>query len=338
MNQRNNNPNQTDRRLLTVSDKDIFVTVQKALLVGIILKNQTRADREESLKELTSLVKTAGSNPTIVQTKRVDRIDPKTFIGKGSINDLEVLSKANDIDVVIFDCELNPNQQKELREIFQCDVVDRTGLILDIFALHAQSKEANLQVELAMSVYLKPRLAGLGKTLNQQGGGIGTRGPGEAKLETDSRLIDNRINKLRKEVMDTLEDLSSYNQVTTNSNDVEDSLFKIDKDKKVDLKSGIFNRFKSEKQETKEIPQPELFRYENIEDSQNLEELEANTQKEIFETALDERPYIEDSKQLGFYLTRNVKTFLGLIFITVLITRGFRLFLDSIKMIIDNLL
>ena len=192
MNQRNNNPNQTDRRLLTVSDKDIFVTVQKALLVGIILKNQTRADREESLKELTNLVKTAGSNPKIIQTKRIDRIDPKTFIGKGSINELEELSKANDIDVVVFDCELSPNQQKELRAIFQCDVVDRTGLILDIFALHAQSKEANLQVELAMSVYLKPRLAGLGKTLNQQGGGIGTRGPGEAKLETDSRLIDNR--------------------------------------------------------------------------------------------------------------------------------------------------
>lgn len=102
--------------------------------------------------------------------------------------------------MVVFDCELSPNQQKELRAIFQCDVVDRTGLILDIFALHAQSKEANLQVELAMSVYLKPRLAGLGKTLNQQGGGIGTRGPGEAKLETDSRLIDNRINKLRKEL------------------------------------------------------------------------------------------------------------------------------------------
>jgi len=155
---------------------------------------------------------------------------------------------------------------------------------------------------------------------------------------TDKKVIIALEGLLGKEVMDTLEDLSSYNQVTTNSNDVEDSLFKIDKDKKVDLKSGIFNRFKSEKQETKEIPQPELFRYENIEDSQNLAELEANTQKEIFETALDERPYIEDSKQLGFYLTRNVKTFLGLIFITVLITRGFRLFLDSIKMIIDNLL
>jgi len=195
-----NNPNQVDRRLLTVSDRDIFVTVQRALLVGIILKNETRADKEESLKELTNLVKTAGSTPYIVQTKRVDKIDPKTFIGKGSIKELEDISKSNDIDVVIFDCELTPNQQKELRAIFQCDVVDRTGLILDIFSLHAQSKEASLQVELAMSVYLKPRLAGLGKTLNQQGGGIGTRGPGETKLETDSRLIDNRINKLKKEL------------------------------------------------------------------------------------------------------------------------------------------
>ena len=199
MNQRNN-PNQTDRRLLTVSDRDIFVTVQNALLVGIILSNETRADKEESLKELTSLVKTAGSDPLIIQTKRVDKINPKTFIGKGSIIELEEISKSNDIDVVIFDCELTPNQQKELRAIFQCDVVDRTGLILDIFALHAQSKESSLQVELAMSVYLKPRLAGLGSTLNQQGGGSGTRGPGETKLETDSRLIDNRINKLRREL------------------------------------------------------------------------------------------------------------------------------------------
>jgi len=199
LNQRNN-PNQSDRRLLTVSDRDIFVTTQKALLIGIILKNEIRADKEESLKELINLVKTAGSNPTIIQTKRVERVDPKTYIGKGSIAELVDISDANDIDVVIFDCELTPNQQKELRALFKCDVVDRTGLILDIFALHAQSKEASLQVELAMSVYLKPRLAGLGKTLNQQGGGIGTRGPGETKLETDSRLIDNRINKLKKEL------------------------------------------------------------------------------------------------------------------------------------------
>ena len=199
MNQRNN-PNQSDRRLLTVSDRDIFVTIQKALLIGIVLKNEIRADKEESLKELVNLVKTAGSSPTIIQTKRVEKIDPKTFIGKGSIKELVDISDANDIDVVLFDCELTPNQQKELRTLFKCDVVDRTGLILDIFALHAQSKEASLQVELALSIYLKPRLAGLGKTLNQQGGGIGTRGPGETKLETDNRLIDNRINKLKREI------------------------------------------------------------------------------------------------------------------------------------------
>jgi len=199
LNQRNN-PNQSDRRLLTVSDRDIFVTTQKALLIGIVLKNEIRADKEESLKELVNLVKTAGSSPTIIQTKRVEKIDPKTFIGKGSIKELVDISDANDIDVVLFDCELTPNQQKELRALFKCDVVDRTGLILDIFALHAQSKEASLQVELALSIYLKPRLAGLGKTLNQQGGGIGTRGPGETKLETDNRLIDNRINKLKREI------------------------------------------------------------------------------------------------------------------------------------------
>ena len=199
MNQRNN-PNQSDRRLLTVSDRDIFVATQKALLIGIVLKNEIRADKEESLKELVNLVKTAGSSPTIIQTKRVEKIDPKTFIGKGSIKELVDISDANDIDVVLFDCELTPNQQKELRALFKCDVVDRTGLILDIFALHAQSKEASLQVELALSIYLKPRLAGLGKTLNQQGGGIGIRGPGETKLETDNRLIDNRINKLKREI------------------------------------------------------------------------------------------------------------------------------------------
>ena len=199
MNQRNN-PNESDRRLLTVSDRDIFVTTQKALLIGIVLKNEIRADKEESLKELVNLVKTAGSSPAIIQTKRVEKIDPKTFIGKGSIKELVDISDANDIDVVLFDCELTPNQQKELRTLFKCDVVDRTGLILDIFALHAQSKEASLQVELALSIYLKPRLAGLGKTLNQQGGGIGTRGPGETKLETDNRLIDNRINKLKREI------------------------------------------------------------------------------------------------------------------------------------------
>ncbi len=191
---------QSEKRLLTVSDRDIFVQTQKALLIGTITGKQTRADREDSLKEIKSLVSTAGSDPFIHQLRRVDSIDPKTFIGKGSCIELVDLSKANDIDVVIFDCELSPGQQRNLRNLFECDVVDRTGLILDIFALHANSKEASIQVELAMSIYLKPRLAGLGRSLNQQGGGIGTRGPGEAKLESDIRLIDKRINKLKKAI------------------------------------------------------------------------------------------------------------------------------------------
>ena len=106
----------------------------------------------------------------------------------------------------------------------------------------------------------------------------------------------------------------------------------------LELKSGIFNRFKSEKQETKDIPQPELFTYENIQDTEDISDFEADAQKETFETALDEKPYIEDSKQFSFYLTRNMKTFFTLLAISVLIVRGFRLFLDSMKIIIDNLL
>ena len=155
---------------------------------------------------------------------------------------------------------------------------------------------------------------------------------------TDKKVIVALEGLLGEEVMDTLEDLSSYDQVTTNSTNVEDSLFNIDRDKKVELKSGIFNRFKSEKQETKDIPQPELFTYENIQDTEDISDFEADAQKETFETALDEKPYIEDLKQFSFYLTRNMKTFFTLLAISVLIVRGFRLFLDSMKIIIDNLL
>ena len=197
---RDNKQNQSSKRLLTVSDRDIFVDVQKALLVGLITAKQIRADREDSLKEIKSLVSTAGSNPVIQQMRRVEKIDPKTFIGKGACSELVDMSKANDIDVVIFDCELSPGQQRNLRSLFECDVVDRTGLILDIFALHANSREARVQVELALAKYLKPRLAGIGRSLNQQGGGIGTRGPGEAKLETDLRLIEKQITRLQKSI------------------------------------------------------------------------------------------------------------------------------------------
>jgi len=138
--------------------------------------------------------------------------------------------------------------------------------------------------------------------------------------------------------MDTLEHLSINDQRSINPENIEDSLFTIDRDKNVELKSGIFNKFKSEKQKNKDVPQPELFTYENISDTQDLEDFDMQNQISNFETALDEKPYIADSKQLGFYLSRNIKTSLSLLFILILITRGFQLFLDSIKIIIENLL
>ena len=200
MNQRNN-PNESDRRLLTVSDRDIFVTTQKALLIGIVLKNETRADKEESLKELVNLVKTAGSSPTIIQTKRVDKIDPKTFIGKGSIKELVDISDVNDIDVVLFDCELTPNQQKELRTLFKCDVVDRTGLILEIFGARANTHEGRLQVELASLSFQRSRLVRSWTHLERQRGGAGfLGGPGERQIELDRRQIDSKIKYIKLEL------------------------------------------------------------------------------------------------------------------------------------------
>lgn len=155
---------------------------------------------------------------------------------------------------------------------------------------------------------------------------------------TDKKIIIALEGLLGKEVMETLEDLTSYEQRSPSSENIEDSLFTVDRDKKVELKSGFFNRFKSDKEQSKEIVQPELFTYENITDTQDLEDFDIQNQRDNLETALDEQPYIGDSKQLGFYFSRNAKTALSLVFITILISRGFQLFLDSIKIIIDNLL
>ena len=155
---------------------------------------------------------------------------------------------------------------------------------------------------------------------------------------TDKKVIIALEGLLGKEVMETLEDLTNYEQRSINSENIEDSLFTVDRDKKVELKSGFFNRFKSDKEKPKEVIQPELFTYENITDTQDLEDFDMQNQRNNLETALDEQPYIGDSKQLGFYFSRNIKTALSLIFITILVSRGFQLFLDSIKIIIDNLL
>ena len=190
------------RRRLTATVTDVEVAVQRAFLIGVRLPGDDPTLEERSLEELALLTETAGSDPVDAELVKRDRIDPATFIGSGKARELAGLTSALDIDVVVFDHSLSPAQQRNLSEIFGCDVVDREALILDIFAQHASSKVGALQVELALLRYHLPRLRGKGKSLSQQAGGIGTRGPGETKLETDRRRILSRISMLKAELKD----------------------------------------------------------------------------------------------------------------------------------------
>ena len=188
------------RRRLTATVTDLEVAVQKAFLVGVQLPGMTTEEEERSLDELTLLTDTAGSDPVDQELVKRNTIDPATFIGSGKAEELNTLTRALDIDVVVFDQALSPAQQRNLQAIFGCDVVDREAVILDIFAQHATSKVGSIQVELALLRYHLPRLRGKGRALSQQGGGIGTRGPGETKLETDRRRILARISKLERQL------------------------------------------------------------------------------------------------------------------------------------------
>jgi len=191
------------RRRLTATITDLEVAIQRAFLIGVRLPGMRGDEAERSLDELTLLTDTAGSDPVDRELVRRQTIDAGTFIGSGKADELAGLTQALDIDVVVFDNALTPAQQRNLMGVFGCDVVDREALILDIFAQHAHSKEGALQVELALLRYHLPRLRGKGKALSQQAGGIGTRGPGETKLETDRRRILSRISKLERELVDT---------------------------------------------------------------------------------------------------------------------------------------
>ena len=188
------------RRRLTATVTDLDVAVQRAFLIGVTLPGMTTIEEERSLDELSLLTDTAGSEPIDQELVKRERIDPATYIGSGKAEELAGLTNALDIDVVVFDHALSPAQQRNLQATFHCDVVDREALILDIFAQHASSKVGSLQVELALLRYNLPRLRGKGKSLSQQGAGIGTRGPGETKLETDRRRILQRISKLEREL------------------------------------------------------------------------------------------------------------------------------------------
>lgn len=191
------------QRRLTATVTDLDVAVQRAFLVGVEIPGINSADATRSLEELKLLTDTAGSEPVDQELVRRHRVDAATYIGSGKVDELASLSRALDIDVVVFDNPLSPAQQRNLQAVFGCDVVDREALILDIFAQHATTKVGSLQVELALLRYNLPRLRGKGKALSQQGAGIGTRGPGETKLETDRRRILQRISKLERELKET---------------------------------------------------------------------------------------------------------------------------------------
>ena len=190
------------RQRLTASVTDLDVVQQRALLVGLIRSKGEVAQGEASLDELALLTETAGSEPVESVLVRRERPTAATFIGSGKLQELVSISNAEDIDVVVFDNDLSPAQQRNLQQAFQCDVVDRVALILDIFAQHAHTKEGMLQVELAQLRYRLPRLRGKGIELSRLGAGIGTRGPGETKLETDRRRILDRIRKIESLLKD----------------------------------------------------------------------------------------------------------------------------------------
>jgi len=190
------------RRRLTATVTDLEVTRQKALLVGVVTKDDTVEAGEASLLELERLTDTAGSDPVHSVLVRRDAPDSALFIGKGKATEIAADVAALDIDVIVFDNELSPAQQRNLNQRFHVDVVDRTALILDIFAQHATSREGMLQVELAQHRYRLPRLRGRGVELSRLGGGIGTRGPGETQLETDRRRILERVRKVESQLKD----------------------------------------------------------------------------------------------------------------------------------------
>lgn len=173
---------------------------EKAILIGVINKDQDETKVKEYLDELEFLTFTAGGEVTHRFTQRMDVPNPKTLIGSGKMEEVEQYVKANDIGSVIFDDELSPAQQRNIEKQLRCKIIDRTSLILDIFAQRAQTSYARTQVELAQYQYLLPRLTGLWTHLERQKGGIGMRGPGETEIETDRRIVRDRISLLKKKL------------------------------------------------------------------------------------------------------------------------------------------
>ena len=176
------------------------ISYEKAVLIGVINSTQNESTVKDYLNELSFLTETAGGVVSKTFIQKVDSPNPKTFIGSGKIIEIQSYCKNNNIGSVIFDDELSPTQQLNLEKILKAKIIDRTGLILDIFAQRATTSYAKNQVELAQYQYLMPRLKGLWTHLERQKGGIGMRGPGETEIETDRRIVRDRISLLKKKL------------------------------------------------------------------------------------------------------------------------------------------
>jgi GTP-binding protein HflX len=175
-------------------------TFEKTVIVGIITQKQDENKLQEYLDELEFLTFSAGGEVVKRFFQKMERPNPKTFLGTGKMEEINLFVKENGISTVIFDDELSPSQQKNITRILDCKVLDRTNLILDIFAQRAESSYAKTQVELAQCIYLLPRLSGMWTHLERQKGGIGMRGPGETEIETDRRIVRDRIALLKDKI------------------------------------------------------------------------------------------------------------------------------------------
>jgi GTP-binding protein HflX len=179
---------------------DTSTELEKVVLVGLISGKDSESRIEEYLDELAFLVDTAGGIPLKRFTQRLDRPDSKTFIGSGKLREIAEYVKAAEINIVVFDDELSGSQLKNIEKVLECRILDRNNLILDIFARRARTAHAKTQVELAQYEYLLPRLTRLWTHLERQQGGIGMRGPGETEIETDRRIIRDKISLLKEKL------------------------------------------------------------------------------------------------------------------------------------------
>ena len=184
----------------TAMIEKVNVNLEKAVLIGVITKSQNEEQSKEYLDELEFLTYTAGGEVIKRFIQKMDMPNPKTFIGSGKMKDLEEFIKENEIGTAIFDDELSAAQERNISKILNCKVLDRTNLILDIFAQRAQTSYARTQVELAQCQYLLPRLKGMWTHLERQKGGIGMRGPGETEIETDRRIVREKIALLKAKI------------------------------------------------------------------------------------------------------------------------------------------